>query len=90
MRKGIMEKLNTQWVIQFPLSYVLSKHTELGMSGIWWAFPLTQVTIALITAGIFLKGDWKHKQLTGGPEDQLASKVSEEILSDEAYTRRQG
>ncbi len=87
---AMMLTLISQWVIQFPLAYVLSKHTELGMSGIWWAFPVTQVTIALITAGIFLKGDWKHKQLTGGPEDQLASKVSEEILSEEAYTRRQG
>lgn len=87
---AMMLTLVSQWVIQFPLAYVLSKHTDLGMSGIWWAFPVTQVTIALITAGIFLKGDWKHKQLTGGPEDQLASKVSEEILSEEAYTRRQG
>lgn len=87
---AMMLTLVSQWVIQFPLAYVLSMHTDLGMNGIWWAFPVTHTTIALITAGIFLKGDWKHKQLTGGPEDQLASKVSEEILTEEAYTRRQG
>lgn len=87
---AMMLTLVSQWVIQFPLAYVLAMHTGLGMVGIWWAFPVTHVTIALITAGIFLKGDWKNKQLTGGPDDQLASKVSEEILSEEAYTRRQG
>lgn len=87
---AMMLTLVSQWVIQFPLAYLLSKHTDLGMTGIWWAFPVTQVTIALITAGIFLKGDWKHKQLTGGPEDQLASEVSKEILTEESYTRRQG
>ncbi|HIG23912.1 MAG TPA: MATE family efflux transporter [Henriciella marina] len=90
MMIAMMLTLVSQWVIQFPLAYVLSMHSELGMNGIWWAFPVTHVTIALITVVIFLKGDWKNKQLTGGPEDRLASKVSEEILSEEAYTRRQG
>ena len=39
--------LVSQWVLQFPLAYVLSKHTALGMQGIWWAFPAANVTIDL-------------------------------------------
>jgi Na+-driven multidrug efflux pump len=47
--------LVSQWVLQFPLAYVLSKHTGLGVQGIWWAFPATNVTITLITLGIYAR-----------------------------------
>ncbi|MGB3624744.1 MAG: MATE family efflux transporter, partial [Henriciella sp.] len=40
---AMMLTLVSQWVIQFPLAYVLSMHTGLGMTGIWWAFPVTHV-----------------------------------------------
>ena len=39
--------LASQWVLQFPLAYVLSKHTALGTQGIWWAFPLGEAISAL-------------------------------------------
>lgn len=75
------------WVIQFPLAYVLSKHTALGLTGLWWAFPIANVLIALITIGVYAKGDWKKKRLT--EEEAFAEHVSEEILTEEAYTARQ-
>ena len=53
--------LVSQWVLQFPLAYVLSKHTTLGAEGIWWAFPIANVVISLITIGVYAKGDWKKK-----------------------------
>jgi Na+-driven multidrug efflux pump len=31
----MMITLASQWVIQFPLAYILSTHTALGSSGIW-------------------------------------------------------
>jgi putative MATE family efflux protein len=74
--------LISQWVLQFPLAYVLSRHTTLGTQGLWWAFPVTNVITALITAMIFLKGDWKKKRLTE-EDTALQSKVNEEILADE-------
>jgi putative MATE family efflux protein len=74
--------LVSQWVLQFPLAYVLSKHTALDVDGIWWAFPITNVTIALITIGIYAKGDWKKKRLLD-EEEVLTTKVSDEILSGE-------
>ena len=74
--------LVSQWVLQFPLAYVLSKHTALGMLGIWWAFPISNVVIALITIGIYAKGDWKKKRITE-PEEQLVKKISDEIFFEE-------
>jgi putative MATE family efflux protein len=74
--------LVSQWVLQFPLAYVLSKHTALDVQGIWWAFPITNVTIALITLGVYAKGDWKKKRLLD-EEEVLTTKVSDEILSGE-------
>jgi Na+-driven multidrug efflux pump len=74
--------LVSQWVLQFPLAYVLSKHTTLEVHGIWWAFPITNLTIALITLGVYGKGDWKKKRLLD-EEEVLTTKVSDEILKGE-------
>jgi Na+-driven multidrug efflux pump len=79
--------LVSQWVLQFPLAYVLSKHTPLGISGLWWSLPISQTVIALITMGVYARGDWKKKKLVDD-EDRLSEKVSEEILSEEAFTGR--
>jgi putative MATE family efflux protein len=74
--------LVSQWVLQFPLAYVLSMHTGLGASGIWLAFPISYVAIALITLAVYAKGDWKKKRLVE-PEERLTEQVSNEILLEE-------
>ena len=74
--------LVSQWVLQFPLAYVLSKHTALGADGIWWALPISNVLTALITICIYARGDWKKKRLIDS-EDELTGKVTEEILVGE-------
>ncbi|MCK9352338.1 MAG: MATE family efflux transporter [Candidatus Paceibacterota bacterium] len=51
------------WVLQFPIAYMLSKHTSLGVLGIWWAFPISYILTAILTMAWFLRGDWKHKRL---------------------------
>jgi Na+-driven multidrug efflux pump len=53
--------LVSQWVLQFPIAFVLSRHTSLGAKGIWYAFPASYIIIALITMGVYAKGDWKRK-----------------------------
>jgi putative MATE family efflux protein len=79
--------LVSQWVLQFPLAYVLSKNTTLGAQGIWWAFPISNVIIAFITIGVYAKGDWKKKRITD-KEEILTEKISEEILADEGTRTR--
>ena len=74
--------LVSQWVVQFPLAYVLSKHTGLHEQGIWWSLPIANIVTALITLCIYAKGDWKKKRLIE-PEEELAGKVTEDILVGE-------
>jgi putative MATE family efflux protein len=68
--------LVSQWMIQFPLAYVLSKHTDLQSAGLWWSFPVTNVIVSLVSIGWFAKGDWKKTRLT--KEGQQIAKVTEE------------
>jgi len=51
------------WVIQFPLAYVLSRHTSLGVDGIWWSHSITMVISAIVALVWFLGGDWKRTKL---------------------------
>jgi putative MATE family efflux protein len=75
----MMLTLVSQWVLQFPLAYVLSRHTALGSRGIWWAFPISYVAIALVTMGVYAKGDWKRTRLVE-PESSLAEQATSDIL----------
>jgi len=70
-----------QWVLQFPLAYILSKHTTLGVNGLWLSFPISNVITALITIAWYMKGDWKKTKLTD--EGKLTEQVSEEIIVEE-------
>jgi Na+-driven multidrug efflux pump len=79
---SMMVTIVSQWVLQFPLAYVLSKHTTLGAGGLYWSLPITNVLITLVTAGIYLHGGWRKKRLLD-EEDELTGKVSEEILIGE-------
>lgn len=78
--------LVSQWVLQFPLAYVLSKHTDMQLNGLWLAFPLSNVAMALIVMMVYAKGDWKKKKLTE-PEDKLTQEVSNEILIEEGLPK---
>ncbi|MGZ3847790.1 MAG: MATE family efflux transporter [Flavisolibacter sp.] len=78
--------LISQWVLQFPLAYVLSRPAGLGPKGIWWAFPVSYITIALITLAVFAKGDWKKKKLTD-EETELTKEVVQEITLEEGIRK---
>ena len=67
------------WVLRFPLAYILSHHTSLSFSGIWWSFPIANVVAAIITLIWFLRGSWKKKRIT--EEFKLAGETTEEIIS---------
>jgi putative MATE family efflux protein len=82
MLTTMMLTLVSQWVLQFPLAYLLSMHTSLKILGIWWAFPISNVLITLITGAVYAKGDWKKKRLMR-PDDVLADRVATEIMVEE-------
>ncbi|MBB4636074.1 MATE family efflux transporter [Longimicrobium terrae] len=83
----MMLTLMSQWVLQFPLSYVLSKHTAMGSRGIWWAFPITYTITVLVTLAVYARGDWKRKRLAE-PEEELTERVTADIMAGESV--RQG
>jgi putative MATE family efflux protein len=78
--------LVSQWVLQFPLAYVLSRHTDLGQEGIWWAFPVSNMIIALVTLAVFARGDWKKKRLTD-EDNRLTTDVAMEITAEEGIRK---
>jgi putative MATE family efflux protein len=71
----------SQWMIQFPLAYVLSKHSTLGAQGLWWSFPVTNVAVALISICWFARGSWKTGRLT--EDDKQIAKIAEEAIIEE-------
>lgn len=75
--------LVSQWVLQFPIAYVLSHYTKMAEKGIWLAFPVSIIITALITLAIYAKGDWKKKQMISKVID-LSNKVENEIIMDGA------
>lgn len=68
------------FVIQFPVAYILSKHTSLGAEGIYWAFPIANVLMAIITVLVYSTGSWKKKELFKNPTQ---GKVMSETIVEE-------
>ena len=64
MLMAMVVALVAQFMVQFPLAYVLSKHTVLHADGLWWSFPVTNILVALVSLGWFARGSWKTKLLT--------------------------
>jgi len=73
--------LVSQWVLQFPIAYVLSHYTTMAEKGIWLAFPVSIIITALITLAIYAKGDWKKKQMITKTAI-LSNKVEDEMMTD--------
>lgn len=71
----------SQWVFQFPIAYALSKHTGLGLHGVWWSFPISNVLAAIVGIAWYMKGDWKKKNLLG--EIELKRRVRDTVVTEE-------
>jgi len=73
--------LVSQWVLQFPIAFILSHYTTMAERGIWLAFPIATTVTALITLAIYAKGDWKKKQIiTKTVETKI--KAEDEMVTD--------
>jgi putative MATE family efflux protein len=69
------------WIIQFPIAYILSYHTNWGETGLWLSYPIANVITALIAYLWFKQGSWKNKRLT--EEIQMVERVNEEAVIEE-------
>ena len=81
MLTAMVIALVSQWMFQFPLAYILSKHTALQATGLWWSFPITNITVAIVSVCWFAQGGWKKTRLT--EEDRQVVRVTEETIAEE-------
>ena len=74
--------LASQWLVQLPLAYVLSRHTGLGITGIWLAFPVSNVVSVLAALIVYGKGGWKKKRLIRA-DDRVRETIAKEAKIEE-------
>jgi putative MATE family efflux protein len=70
--------LVSQWVIQIPLAFALSKYTGLGIDGVWWSTPTANVATAIIAGLWFARGTWKTRRLIAQKPLAVAQEAVEE------------
>jgi Na+-driven multidrug efflux pump len=71
----------SQWMVQFPLAYVLSKHTTLGEQGLWWSFPFTNIVVALVSVAWYARGSWNKTRIT--EEDRQIAATVENVYTED-------
>ena len=64
----------SMFILEIPLAYWFSKQTSLGVDGIWRAFPITNIAMAVICYVIYQKGKRKEKNLT---QDEGKTQISD-------------
>jgi len=82
MFAAMVISLVSQWVLQFPLAFVLAERAHLGPQGLWWAFPIANVITAVISAVWFSRGDWKKRRIIepSSLEEEEREEVSEQVM----------
>jgi putative MATE family efflux protein len=83
MIPAMVISLVSQWVLQIPLAYVLSKHTSLGASGVWWSTPTANIVTAIIAGLWFARGNWKTRSLIAQTPLQVGQEKVEELAQME-------
>ncbi len=85
---AMLQTLVSQWVLRFPLAYVLSQHTPLAENGIWWSINISNVLAAIMTLIWLAGGKWKRVELIEArrPEDVLQEQVAEEAALEEGIS----
>jgi len=71
----------SQWLLQIPLAYLLSQHTSLGITGLWLAFPITNIIVSAIAFILYRQGSWQKSRII--EDSRLFSQVSEEVIVEE-------
>jgi len=67
MIPAMVISLVSLWVLQVPLAFVLSRYEGLGVDGIWWSGPITNVVTAIVAYAWFARGTWKTRRLARPP-----------------------
>ncbi len=82
MKTSLILTLVSQWVVQFPLAYILSKHSSLWVDWIWYAMLITNFIMASISIWVYMKWDWKKNNLIS-KEEKMKEQVFDDALIEE-------
>lgn len=66
-KQSMILTISSQWLIQIPLAFLLSKKSSLGINGLWLSFPITGLIAVLVYLQVFFKGKWKKKKIISYP-----------------------
>ena len=53
--------LGVFWFFEIPLAWVLSTQTPLGPRGVFWALTIAYSSLAVVSAIVFKRGQWKDR-----------------------------
>ena len=67
-KASMMLSVFSLWIIRFPLAYMLSNKTPLGVVGIFWAFPISNFIAAGAGFIYYKMGYWKRRLDPPTPE----------------------
>jgi MATE family, multidrug efflux pump len=81
MLSAMVIALVAQFMLQFPLAYILAKHTTLAAAGLWWSFPVANIVVAIVSLCWFAAGGWKSTRLTD--EDIQVAEVAEKTIAED-------
>ena len=82
MFAAMVISLASQWMLTFPLAFVLSHRAHMGSHGLWWAFPVANVVTAMVSFLWFGRGDWKKRRIIEDmtPAEEEEEEVSKQVL----------
>lgn len=83
MTSMILTVIST-WVLQFPIAYMLSSRFGFSELGIWLAFPITNVIMAVVSVLWFMRGTWKKPVSQG--DHELEEEIRKEAIIEEGIT----
>jgi Na+-driven multidrug efflux pump len=72
--------LVSQWALQIPLAFALSKYAGLGADGVWWSTPIANLATAAVAVVWFARGSWKTRRLIG----RTLVEIEQEEVEEEA------
>lgn len=82
-RVSMIFSIISVWVFQFPIAYILSKHTDLGARGLWLAYPISSFCNASISLIYFRMGRWKNKRIIPTKQEKMEQAVTKEAKIEE-------
>ena len=67
-KASMMLSVFSLWIIRFPLAYMLSNKAGMGVAGIYWSFPISNLIAAATGFAYYKMGYWKERLKPREPE----------------------